>query len=99
MFDDHDEENVIVSRSHQTGGFVSFMIQNQFHKIFSQDVNKIALDDQQTLALNELLLQLEELKRSMGVMSQDNHVLRSQVGRLCIIDDQGQGNNSQSLML
>ena len=46
---------------------------------FAQDVNKIALDDQQTLALNELLLQLEDVKRTLHGVTSDNEVLRSEV--------------------
>ena len=44
-----------------------------------KDVNKIDLDDQQTLALNELLLQLAEVKRTLNRVSRENSGLRSEV--------------------
>ena len=42
-------------------------------------MNKITLDDQQTLALNELLLQLAEVKRTLNRVSRENSGLRSEV--------------------
>ena len=50
----------------------------------AQDVNKIALDDQQTLALNELLLQLEDVKRTLHGVTSDNEVLRSEVSAVVV---------------
>ena len=52
---------------------------------FAQDVNKIALDDQQTLALNELLLQLEDVKRTLHGVTSDNEVLRSEVSAVVLV--------------
>ena len=43
------------------------------------DFLKLALDDQQTLALNELLLQVTEMKKRMAKLELDNSFLRSQV--------------------
>ena len=40
---------------------------------------KLALDDQQTLALNELLLQVTEMKKRTAKLELDNNFLRSQV--------------------
>ena len=51
---------------------------------FAQDVNKIALDDQQTLALNELLLQLEDVKRTLHGVTSDNEVLRLEVSAVVV---------------
>ena len=51
---------------------------------FAQDVNKIALDDQQTLALNELLLQLEDVTRTLHGVTSDNEVLRSEVSAVVV---------------
>ena len=43
------------------------------------EFQKLALDDQQTLALNELLLQVTEMKRRMVQLEADNRFLRAQV--------------------
>jgi hypothetical protein len=43
------------------------------------EFQKLALDDQQTLALNELLLQVTEMKRKMVKLEADNNYLRTQV--------------------
>ena len=43
------------------------------------DFLKLALDDQQTLALNELLLQVTEMKKRTAKLEIDNSFLRSQV--------------------
>ena len=43
------------------------------------DFQKLALDDQQTLALNELLLQVTEMKTKMANLEMDNKYLRTQV--------------------
>ena len=43
------------------------------------DFLKLALDDQQTLALNELLLQVTEMKKRTAKLELDNSFLRSQV--------------------
>ena len=43
------------------------------------EFKKLALDDQQTLALNELLLQVTEMKKRTTKLELDNSFLRSQV--------------------
>ena len=45
---------------------------------------KLALDDQQTLALNELLLQVTEMKKRTAKLELDNNFLRSQVRAKCM---------------
>merc|ERR1711974_351219 len=45
----------------------------------TENHHKIALDDQQTLALNELLLQLEQVKLTLGGLARDNQALRAEV--------------------
>ena len=44
---------------------------------------KLVLDDQQTLALNELLLQVTQMKSKMAALEADNKQLRSQVSPKC----------------
>ena len=46
------------------------------------EFQKLALDDQQTLALNELLLQVTEMKRRMVQLEADNRFLRTQVAMM-----------------
>ena len=66
-----------VSQKRQFVSMQNQVVSNPFH--FSKDANKITLDDQQTLALNELLLQLAEVKRSLNRVSRENSGLRSEV--------------------